>query len=364
MSKAEGKFPKSFDTYQEVKPGEFVFCMFDNEETPRAVGLSKIHGMITGAYDVMALIVPDVAREFLNYVLLCIDDGKLLKPLYKGLRKTIPIESFMSYSIALPPLPEQKRIAKYLDKATGRIDGLREKITKEIVRLGEYKKSLIAEAVCGRVGSPREMKPSGIPWVGDIPKDWEVSPLYKYMAQVKNLNTGMRERNLLSLSYGKIKRKNIETVTGLIPTSYEGYNIIEEGDIVLRLTDLQNDKRSIRVGRATERGIVTSAYVTIRPSKECLSEYLAYAILVFDIKKGFYGIGSGVRQGLSYDEIKKLKFLFPPLPEQKRIAKYLNKAAEKIDALVEKRKVQLEKLDALKKSIVCEYVTGKKEVAA
>ncbi len=115
----------------------------------------------------------------------------------------------------------------------------------------------------------RAMKDSGIPWVGKVPSAWEVTPLYKYVRQVKNLNTAMREKNLLSLSYGKIKRKDIETATGLLPESYEGYNIIEANDIVLRLTDLQNDKRSIRVGRATERGIVTSAYVTIRPSVEC-----------------------------------------------------------------------------------------------
>ena len=122
------------------------------------------------------------------------------------------------------------------------------------------------------------MKDSGLQWVGKIPAEWEVAPLYSTARQVKKLNVGNRERNLLSLSYGRIKRKDIDMATGLVPASYAGYNIIESGDIVLRLTDLQNDKKSIRVGLSKERGIVTSAYVTIRPDGKVSSDYLAYSI--------------------------------------------------------------------------------------
>lgn len=110
-----------------------------------------------------------------------------------------------------------------------------------------------------------EMKDSGIEWVGEIPKHWQIKVLFQLATQVKNKNKDLVEKNLLSLSYGKIKRKNIEKSEGLLPASFDGYNIIEENDIVLRLTDLQNDHTSLRVGRTTERGIITSAYVTIRP---------------------------------------------------------------------------------------------------
>lgn len=200
------------------------------------------------------------------------------------------------------------------------------------------------------------MNDSGLQWVGKIPVEWEVAPLYSTVRQVKNLNVGNRERNLLSLSYGRIKRKDIDTATGLVPASYAGYNIIESGDIVLRLTDLQNDKKSIRVGLSKERGIVTSAYVTIRPSGKASPDYLAYSILAFDIAKGFYGIGSGVRQGLTYDEVKKLKFQFPPLPEQEAIAAFLDSVTGKIDDLRGKLKREIDRFEDYKKSAITKAV--------
>ena len=122
-----------------------------------------------------------------------------------------------------------------------------------------------------------EMKDSGIEWVGEIPKHWQIKVLFQLATQVKNKNKDLVEKNLLSLSYGKIKRKNIEKSEGLLPASFDGYNIIEENDIVLRLTDLQNDHTSLRVGRTTERGIITSAYVTIRPINSNASKYLYYS---------------------------------------------------------------------------------------
>lgn len=94
----------------------------------------------------------------------------------------------------------------------------------------------------------RKMKDSGIEWIGEIPEGWEIKYFVQLFSQVKNKNIGLREKNLLSLSYGKIKQKSIETVGGLLPDNFEGYNIIDRNDIVLRLTDLQNDQHSLRVG--------------------------------------------------------------------------------------------------------------------
>lgn len=202
----------------------------------------------------------------------------------------------------------------------------------------------------------RAMKDSGLKWVGKIPQEWEVQPLYQYVREVRNVNYGNRERNLLSLSYGRIKRKDIETATGLVPQSYAGYNIIKPDDIVLRLTDLQNDQHSIRVAHSEEQGIVTSAYVTIRPSKECCSPFLSYSILGFDIAKGFYGIGSGVRQGLNYDEVKKLRFAFPPIAEQSAIASRLDGLMNRIECAKTKIKDEIERLERYKKSVITEVV--------
>ena len=109
----------------------------------------------------------------------------------------------------------------------------------------------------------REMKDSGVAWIGAMPWAWKMNTIAQVFLQVKCKNTGLQEKNLLSLRYGKVKRKSIDTVEGLLPESFDGYNIIEKDDIVLRLTDLQNDHTSLRVGLAEERGIITSAYFII-----------------------------------------------------------------------------------------------------
>lgn len=133
----------------------------------------------------------------------------------------------------------------------------------------------------------RQMKSSGVEWIGDIPEKWNVRKLFQVFTQVKNKNQGMVETNLLSLSYGKIKQKNIETSFGLLPESFETYNIIDKNDIVLRLTDLQNDQKSLRVGLSTQRGIITSAYVTMRAKNPHMAPYLYYLFIHLISKKGF-----------------------------------------------------------------------------
>jgi len=201
------------------------------------------------------------------------------------------------------------------------------------------------------------MRDSGVKWIGDIPSHWEIKFLHQVVSCVKNKNLDLAEKNLLSLSYGKIKRKDINTNEGLLPLSFENYNVIEKGDIVLRLTDLQNDHTSLRVGRAEEKGIITSAYTTLRPFDINYSKYLYYLLHSFDIKKGFYGMGSGVRQGLGYDELKNSLVLVPPLAEQTAIAKYLDKVGAQIDDIVEETKKSAEDYKKLRLSVISEAVT-------
>lgn len=173
---------------------------------------------------------------------------------------------------------------------------------------------------------------------------------------MKNKNKDLSEKSLLSLSYGKIKRKSIETTEGLLPESFDGYNIIEDGDVVLRLTDLQNDHTSLRVGLVTERGIITSAYTTLRPSEECISKYMYYLLHTFDIRKGFYGMGSGVRQGLNYDEVKELRVILPTVDEQKAIAAYLDEQCALIDEAIAEAKASIEEYKAWKVSSIYKAV--------
>ena len=110
---------------------------------------------------------------------------------------------------------------------------------------------------------------------------WGNVPLGYCVSEVRQRNVGGRQRNLLSLSYGNIVRRDIDTADGLLPESFDSYNIVEQGDTVLRLTDLQNDQRSLRVGLVREPGIITSAYVTLRPFGQMDTKYLNYSALVF-----------------------------------------------------------------------------------
>ena len=203
----------------------------------------------------------------------------------------------------------------------------------------------------------REMKDSGIEWIGAKPATWQVALASQVFSQVKCKNTGLVEKNLLSLSYGKIKRKSIDATAGLLPENFDGYNIIERDDIVLRLTDLQNDHKSLRVGRTTERGIITSAYLSIRPSKNYDSQFLYYYLHSFDICKGLYGMGSGVRQGLNWDDIKRLQILVPPQSEQQQIASFLDRKCAEIDSVIADTQRTIEEYKKLKQTIITEAVT-------
>lgn len=203
----------------------------------------------------------------------------------------------------------------------------------------------------------RKMRDSGIEWVGAMPRAWKMNTIAQIFLQVKCKNTRLQEKNLLSLSYGKVKRKSIDTVEGLLPESFDGYNIIEKDDIVLRLTDLQNDHTSLRVGLAEERGIITSAYLTIRNRSNFCPKYLYYYLHSFDIAKGFYGMGAGVRQGLNWDGVKWLKILAPSVPEQERIAAFLDAECAEIDAVLEKTRASIEEYKKLKQAIITQAVT-------
>ena len=203
----------------------------------------------------------------------------------------------------------------------------------------------------------REMKDSGIPWIGNIPSHWGLYQTSTLFHEHKERNNGLKEKNLLSLSYGQIKRKDINSSEGLLPQSFETYNIIDKGDIVFRLTDLQNDKRSLRTGLCKERGIITSAYVSVRANTEIDSRYFHYLYHSYDICKVFYGLGDGVRQGMNYDDLKKLLVFLPPIHEQQTIADFLDNKCGEIDEMLSLQERIIEELKAYKQSVITEEVT-------
>jgi type I restriction enzyme S subunit len=166
----------------------------------------------------------------------------------------------------------------------------------------------------------------------------------------------MQENNLLSLSFGRIVRKDINKNEGLLPESFETYQIVEKGDIVFRLTDLQNDQRSLRTALVPERGIITSAYVAVRV-KGVHASFLAYQLRSYDLQKVFYSMGGGLRQTMKYEDLRWLPLLVPPAKEQVSIAAFLDRETTRIDALIEKKTRFIELLREKRQALITQAVT-------
>jgi type I restriction enzyme S subunit len=187
-----------------------------------------------------------------------------------------------------------------------------------------------------------EYKDSGIAWVGNVPEHWHVRPLLSVASERSVSNVALMENNLLSLSYGRIVRKDIDSNDGLLPESFETYQIVYKDDIVMRLTDLQNDKRSLRSAQVQERGIITSAYLALQPIG-VKSAFLSYLFRAYDLKKVFYSMGGGLRQSMKFSDLKRMPVIVPPTTEQAALATFLDRETAKIDALI----AEQEKLIAL-----------------
>ena len=299
----------------------------------------------------------DVDSSFAYYALSSMSDE--MQVLGAGTTfKEISANAFANMKIPYFPLPEQHAIVRYLDAKCAAIDEAIGRHKKIIEKLEEYKRSSIIKAVNGDISD--NTKASGIAWMPTVPSHWGVVPMRFALTQRKNKNEGLVEKNLLTLSYGKIKRKDIETNEGLLPASFEGYNIIEAGDIVLRLMDLQNDKHSLRTGLVTERGIITSAYVTVIPTEGFDPAYCRYLLHAYDLMKVFYSMGEGVRQGLTYDDLSRTLLIpKPPIDEQSKIASNIIKMEGSVDASIGKQNAMLEKLEEYRKSVIYNAVTGK-----
>jgi len=189
-----------------------------------------------------------------------------------------------------------------------------------------------------------EYKDSGVEWVGDMPRHWQSKPAFAVVMDECIKNSDGAESNVLSLSYGNIVERDVETNFGLLPESFNTYQIVNPGDIILRLTDLQNDKRSLRVGRSTLQGIITSAYLKLSCSGE-LNDRYAYRLLhSYDTTKVFYGMGGGLRQSMKFEDFRRLPFLVPPLEEQRTIAAFLDHETARIDRLIAQQQRLIELL--------------------
>lgn len=341
----KGDFCISLRSFQ----GGFEYCLYEGVVSPAYQVFYPILKICDNYYKYLFKEQSFISK--MNSYTLSLRDGK-----------NIAFADFANTYLPIPLLSEQEKISSFLDEKCLEIENLVVDIQTEIDMLEEYKHSIITEKVTKGLNSDVEMKDSGIEWVGTIPAAWTIHPVYYYFGERKVKNYDLKEKNLLSLSYGKIIRKDINTNGGLLPANFSSYNIVEAGDIIIRPTDLQNDKRSLRTGLVTEHGMITSAYIDLVPKAGVNSKYFYYLLHAYDLMKVFYNMGNGVRQGLNYNEFSKLMVVTPMEEEQQKIVDYLDVKCAEIDSIIEIEKEQLIVLDEYKKTIIYEYVTGKKEV--
>lgn len=349
MDNPTGKFPSSFDTYQEVNAGDFVFCNFDNEETPRAVGLSEYRGMITGAYDVLSCKNSNLTNRFLIYYFLYIDDAKRFKPLYKGLRKTVPFDSFMSYKIPVPSIEEQQAIASYLDTATAKIDEAIAQQQKMIDLLNERKQIIINNAVTKGLNPDAPMKDSGVDWIGEIPEHWMTRKM-RYLCKIK---TGDKD-TINRVDDGKypfyVRSPKVERINSY---TFDGEAVLMAGDGVGagKVFHYVNGKF----------GCHQRVYI-FHDIKNINGEYLYFymkSLFKHTIEQlSAKSTVDSVRLNMIQDFIVAI----PTHEEQTSILSYLHKQIEKFDVAIANATKQISLLQERKQIIINDVVTGKVKV--
>lgn len=200
-------------------------------------------------------------------------------------------------------------------------------------------------------------KDSGVEWLGEVPSHWRLTIGMNVFRENKRDNKGMKEKTVLSLSYGQIIIKPEEKLVGLVPESFETYQIVEPNDIIIRCTDLQNDQTSLRTGLAKDKGIITSAYLNLKVINNHSAKFLHYYLHTLDITKVLYKFGSGLRQNLSFLDFKRLPIIDIPLSEQQKIAQFLDDKTAKIDQAVDLAEKQIALLKEYKQILIQNAVT-------
>ena len=361
VDNAFGKFPSSFDTYQVIEPGDLVFCLFDIDETPRTVGRSRLRGMVTGAYT--RFVCGDVdTREFLYLLYLSLDDGKLLRPLYSGLRKTIPTATFLRAKIALPPLPEQGAIVRYLNYVDRRIRRYVSAKRKLIALLEEEKQAIVSHAVTRGLDPNVRLKPSGVEWLGDVPEHWEVRrSKFLYCEADERSTTGTEELMSVSHITGVTPRK--KSVTMFMAESNMGYKLCRPGDIVINTMWAF----MAALGVARQIGLVSPSYGVYRPLNiERLSYVYIDSLLRTEAYRTNYVIRStGItssRLRLYPESFLDIPLLCPPSAEQAAIVEHLELAMSTANVAIARARRQIELVEEYRTRLIADVVTGKLDV--
>lgn len=291
---------------------------------------------------------------FLYYILTCVNMG-----LFDN-AGTIPCmnnRKFLNSKVPFPSLAEQQRIAEFLDRECGKIDGLKADIQAQIDTLEQYKRSVITEAVTHGLNPSAPMKDSGIPWVGEIPECWKVGRiggLYELR------NQKVSDKDFMPLSV---------TMKGILP-QLETAAKTNDGDNrkLVRVGDFAINSRSDRRGScgiSDYDGSVSLINTILKPRNRMNAKYYNWLFHTPMFADEFYKWGHGIVDDLwttNWSEMKRISIPLPPLDEQQEIADYLDNKCAEIEQIIADKKSQIETLDGYKKALIFEYVTGKKEI--
>lgn len=371
MVNAQGKFPAEFDTYQEVKKNDFVFCLFDVEETPRTVGLSNYDGMITGAYTVFR-INPEYDEKFIYYYYLNLDLDKRFKPLYRGLRNTIPKDWFMSFKTYFPSKPEQNSIAKFLDEKMVQIDQAIALKQQQIAKLEEYKQIVIQNAVTKGLNPDAPMKDSGVDWIGDIPEHWEVKKLKFLTSKIGSgvtpsggattyIDNGVPLLRSQNIHYDGIVLENVARISDSVHNSMRGSQV-NKGDVLLNITGGSLGRCCYNESESEMN--VNQHVCIVRPNSSIKTKYLN-SLLASHIgqKQIWFFQQGGGREGLNFQSLKNFVFPIAPLNEQLELVHYLDSKTNEIKVAIQTIRTQIDRLKEYKTILINQTVTGKIKVS-
>ena len=352
---SKGKFPKDFNTYKIVRQGDMAFCLFDIDETPRTVGLSDYDGMLTGAYTIFH--VKNVNSGYVYYYYLSLDNVKVLRSLYSGLRKTINTGTFLGTKLPVPPREEQDQIVRFLDWKVSGINKLINIRTRQIAELEKYKETAISYYVTHGL-KKTEMCPTEIYWLHEVPIDWNETKL-KFLLKKHKREVPEAAELLICSNSGDVKKRG-DSKLGLVASSKDIYQGVLKGDLLIHGMDTWHGAIAI----SDYDGMCTPVVhvCTCNQSKR----FVAYYLKMMAYTKVYKAISNGVRQNTSdfrsWDNVANLLIAFPDFKEQERIADHIDKIVHAIDNIGANYRKQIEQLHKFKTRLISDVVTGKIDV--
>lgn len=322
---------------------------------------SDYEGVVSPAYQVFYPARNEVYRGYYKYLF---KDGAFIDKMNSftlSLRdgKNIAFADFGNTLLPLPSVEEQRAIADYLDKKTSEIDAAIKEAQELIEKYKAYKQSIITEAVTKGLDTQVPMKDSGLPWAKNIPGHWDIMPNKYIMYKVKEIQDIYRDEDIISLSTEGVKVRDLDA-GGKMPTTFNGYQRISPGRLLMCLFDMDVTPRCI--GLIKDEGLTSPAYSQFVLKEKSYAPYYYYYYLSLDFDKTLVHLAKNLRHSLTEDQLGAIKVPVPPIEEQHAIANYLDDKCNQIDTIISEKENLISQLQEYKKSIIFEYVTGKKEV--